>query len=218
VRNVEYTNCAGLHGDVPALHGQPRQGIKGTSSKGCFWSYDSGGATLPLTNCWVEDVRLKGGTKHVYVDGGGNKVVNHCGARNVRVKDAPMTGSSFDINNATRFSLDKCASINAAVGGAPVVSNYVVQATTVDLFECFDFRQDGGNRGFMLTTCPNAIIDNPYFSGLTSASCSMTRAATPGAKFLDYEARFDTSFIDAGSGSGVIYKAKRMAPRSSRRA
>jgi hypothetical protein len=189
------------------------KGITGTSAKGCFWNYDSGGTTLPLVNCWVEDVRLTGGTKHVYVDGGGNKVVNHCGARNLTVKDAPMTGSSYDINNAARFVLDKCGTINAAFGGAPVASSYVVQAATIDSFECFDFRQDGGNRGFMLTTCPNAVIDNPYFSGVFERIVFYDAGGNSGAKFLDYEARFDTSFIDAGAGSGVTYKAKRMAAK-----
>jgi hypothetical protein len=187
------------------------KGITGTSAKGCFWDYDSGGSTLPLVNCWVEDVLLKGGTKHVYVDGGGNKVVNHCGARNLRVRDAPMTGSSYDINNAARFVLDRCGSINAAFGGAPVASSYVVQVATVDFFECFDFRQDGGNRGFQLTTCPNAIIDNPYFSGVYERVLFYDAGGNSGAKFLNYEAAFDASFIDAGSGSGVIYSAKRMA-------
>lgn len=189
------------------------KGITGTSAKGCLWKFDSGGTTLTMRHNWVEDVKLTGGTKHVEVDGGGSLIVSDCGARNLKVKDAPMTGSSFDLANADRFTLDKCGSINAATGGAPVVSNYIILANTVQHLEVYDFRFDGGNRGVQLTNCTNALIMDPYFTGTFERILINDAGGNSGAKFLGYEATFDPAFVDAGSGSGVIYAPKRLATK-----
>jgi hypothetical protein len=207
VRNLDITNGQDYAVQFLPSFGNTVENITGTSAKGCQWKYDTGTTTLLMRDNWVHNAQFNGGTKHVECDGGPNKVIANCGIRDGIVRDAPMTGTSFDLANAASFTLNDCATMRAGVD----VSSYHVQAIGINDLRINRFRGDGAKRFLMLQNCPNALVDSPSLSNLSERVIVYDAGGNDNARIFGIEATgFDPAFVDAAAGSaGIKYTPRR---------
>jgi hypothetical protein len=182
--------------------------VYGTSQFGVYLQADSGAPTLQLKDTTLESIEFIGGTKHLQVDGGANKIVDGLRAHKIVARNATQQGPSFSIQNAGRVTVYDCENW-AALSDGTVTSSYLVDAQNVTTLEVVNHRGDGAKRFISLLNCPGALVDRPVLSNQSERVVMYDAGGNDAMRLIDYETPYDAVFIDAVTPSPNIARVPR---------